>query len=102
MSGDTAHAARVAERIVHSQVRVVGPAAWKLARRVKQLDIAEGRAARIAEGADAGEVIDRLVRVYTSITGELGARMCFMAAADILRDHPGLDVPCFRPFQQFG
>ncbi|MBC7460118.1 MAG: hypothetical protein H7287_02015 [Thermoleophilia bacterium] len=100
-SSGAAPAALVAERIVQSQVRVVGPAAWKLARRVKHLDVAEGRQPRISPDADAGSVIDRLVREYSSITGDLGTRMCFMAAADILREHPELDVPCFRPFRGF-
>jgi hypothetical protein len=94
-------AARIAARIVQSQVRVVGPAAWKLAKRVKHLEVAEGREPRIASDQDAGSVLDRLVREFTSITGDLGTRMCFMAAADILREHPDLDIPCFRPFRQF-
>jgi hypothetical protein len=96
---DATPAALVAVRIVESQERVVGAAAWKLAKRVRHLNVAKDRTVEISSGADAGSVIDRLVAEFTSITGQLGARMCFMAAADILRDHPELDIEAFRPFR---
>lgn len=90
----------VAERIIASQERVVGDAAWKLAKRVRHLNVTRDRRVEIAAGTDAGAVIDRLVGEYTSITGQLGARMCFMATADLLRDHPELDIAVFRPFRR--
>ena len=94
-------AVEVLDRIIRSQERVVGKAAWKLAKRVRGLDVARDHAISIAEGADHADVVERLVREYAQITGELGARMCFMSAADILRDNPGLDVPSFRPYTRF-
>lgn len=93
--------AEVAERIIRSQERVVGKAAWKLAKRVKHLDVDRSQQVTIADGADELDVLERLVREFTTITGELGARMCFMAAADILRANPAIDVPSFRPFAGF-
>jgi hypothetical protein len=98
--GSDSPAVEVAARIIASQERVVGAAAWKLARRVRHLDVSRDQRISISAGADAGSVLDRLVAEFTTITGQLGARMCFMAAADILRDHPELDIEVFRPFRR--
>jgi hypothetical protein len=98
---DTSAADLIAERIIVGQERVVGAAAWKLARRVKLLDVSKDRRVTVAAGADPSEALDLLVREFTSITGELGARMCFMSAADLLREHPDVDVAAFRPFRRF-
>jgi hypothetical protein len=99
-AGAATPAVQVALRIVESQERVVGAAAWKLAKRVRHLNVSRDQRLEISPGADEGEVLDRLVGEFTSITGQLGARMCYMAAADLLRDHPELDVPAFRPFRR--
>jgi hypothetical protein len=98
--GAATPAAQVAVRIVESQERVVGAAAWKLAKRVRHLNVSRDQRVAISAGADEGQVLDRLVGEFTSITGQLGARMCFMAAADLLRDYPDLDIPAFRPFRR--
>lgn len=97
----TTPAERAAEQIVQGQERVVGAAAWKLARRVRHLDVSRDQRVSIADSADPSAVLERLVAEFTSITGQLGARMCFMAAANVLREHPELDVPSFRPFRGF-
>ena len=91
-------AIEVVERIIRGQERVVGKAAWKVAKRVRSLSVARDQRITIASGVDDADVIEQLVREFTVITGELGARMCFMSAADILRMHPELDIPSFRGF----
>lgn len=95
-------AEQVAARIIGDQTRVVGKAAFKLATRVKGLSVARGSGTPRIDAPDVGRVLDDLVHEYSAITGAVGIRMCFMAAATILRDHPELDVPAFRPFRRLG
>ena len=61
MAADASPAALVAARIVESQERVVGAAAWKLAKRVRHLNVSKDRRVEISSGADAGSVIDAAV-----------------------------------------
>ena len=68
---------------------------------MKHLDVGPDHPPRISPDIEPGEVIEKLVREYTSITGDVGARMCFMACAAILREHAEIDVPSFRPFRRF-
>lgn len=85
----------IAATIIDGQVTVMGGVAYKLANEVAGLTVAEGGRPTIS--GDGAEVIDALVRQYSSITGPLGVRMCYSHAQAALRRH-AVTVPAFAGF----
>jgi hypothetical protein len=93
----TSPAQEVADLIIQGQTRVVGDAAFKLAGRVRGLKVKAGEPPQI-DGSEI-EVLDRLVRQYSAITGPIGARICYMSAVPVLRQHPELQIPALAEFR---
>lgn len=87
----------VATAIVRGQMKLIGNVAISLARNVSSVDVAESGATSIAGDGDAA--IDGIVRAYSSLTGQLGVKMCFDFAKDELQRHPDVRVPSFSSLQ---
>jgi hypothetical protein len=92
----TTPAVEAASRIIRGQKKVVGDAAYKLASRVHGLNVHKDGTVTLQ--GDEIEILDQLVREYSAITGPIGARICYMAAAPILRQNPDLKIPALAAF----
>jgi hypothetical protein len=83
----------VASAIINGQKAVMGPVAISLAQKVPGIVVdADGAATISGDGAGA---IESLVKEYSSLTGQLGVRMCFQSARQALAANPDVRIPSF-------
>lgn len=83
----------VATAIVVGQTKLIGAVAVTLARKVPGVEVDASGATKIA--GDGVAAIEALVSEYSTLTGQLGVRMCFNAAKDALAEHPEVTIPSF-------
>lgn len=85
--------ADIAYAIIEGQERVMGNVAYALANRVPGLSVEPGGVPSL--NGDGPAMIEQLVAEYSTITGQLGVRMCYGAAKPLLTSHPELQIPAF-------
>jgi hypothetical protein len=83
----------VATAIVRGQMKLMGNVAVSLARKVADVTVADTGDTTVAGNGDVA--IENIVKEYSSLTGNLGVRMCFDFAKDELQRNPGVNVPSF-------
>jgi hypothetical protein len=86
----------VATAIIQGQMRMIGDVALNLANKVPSLTVQPDGTASI--GGDAVGAIEALVREYSSLTGQLGVRMCYTSAKPALDANPSVSIPSFAAF----
>lgn len=82
----------IAGAIVAGQRQVIGALAITLARSVPGIEVDDDGTTRAPGGTPA---LDGLISAYSSITGQLGVRLCHAHAKDALARHPEIVVPSF-------
>ena len=82
----------IAGAIIAGQRQVIGALAITMARSVAGLEVNDDGSARVIGGDQA---LDDLVKAYSSITGQLGVRMCQAHAKDALQRNPQIHVTAF-------
>lgn len=87
----------VATAIVRGQMKLMGDVAISLARKVSMVEVADSGATTVSGDGDVA--IDGIVREYSSLTGNLGVRMCFNFAKDELQRNPNVRVRSFEALQ---
>lgn len=83
----------VATAIVRGQMKLMGNVAVSLARKVANVTVAD-TGDTVVDG-DGATAIDGIVQEYSSLTGNLGVKMCFDFAKDELQRNPSVQVPSF-------
>ena len=84
---------QVATAIVRGQMKLMGDVALSLARKVADVTVADTGDTVVNGNGDAA--VEGIVREYSSLTGNLGVKMCFNFAKDELQRHPSVNVPSF-------
>ena len=84
---------QVATAIVRGQMKLMGDVALSLARKVSDVTVADTGDTVVSGNGEAA--IEGIVKEYSSLTGNLGVKMCFNFAKDELQRNPGVQVPSF-------
>jgi hypothetical protein len=82
---------QLAERIIHEQELVIGPLAWREAKKVHGLVVEGGKT--LGFKGDAKKVLEDLVWQYESLFGPASLEVCRDAVRSVLPSIPAGDVP---------
>ena len=85
----------IATTIISGQMAVVGPLAVTMASNIAGLTV-DSRGNATVSGGDPAGVVEQLVKVYSSLTGALGIRMCHQSAMPALKRNPDITIPIFE------
>jgi hypothetical protein len=84
---------QIAEKIVKEQELIIGPVAWQEAEKVSGLHFAPTHESISIDGANSGQVIDKLVEQYEHFFGRAAREACKDAARSLIADLPPAEVP---------
>ena len=83
--------AELAKRIIQEQELVIGPLAWREAKKVKGLEIGDRK--QIVMRGDSKEVLADLVAQYEELFGPASREVCREAVRNLVSDFPASVVP---------
>lgn len=79
------------QRIIKEQELIIGPLAWREAKKVRGLRVSEKR--EVAVQGNVKEVLSELVRQYETLFGPASRQVCRDAVRSLLPLVPAKDVP---------
>lgn len=84
----------IASRIIKEQELIIGPIAWREAKKVQGLHISEAIPGTVTvEGGTDSSTIDRLVAQYEHLFGRASREACREAVAGIIAELAPADIP---------
>lgn len=85
---------QIAGKIISEQALIIGPLAWREARKVEGLRILNESSGEIElQNSNPKEVIDRLVNQYERLFGQASHEVCREAVATLVRRLAPADIP---------
>ena len=84
---------QISVRIIKEQELIIGPLAWEEAKKVPGLQVVDQQKGEVAFGADAKDVLDKLVAQYGRLFGRASIEVCKEAVQDLIADLPKEQVP---------
>ena len=84
---------QISIRIIKEQELIIGPLAWEEAKKVPGLQVVDQQKGEVAFGADAKDVLDKLVAQYGRLFGRASIEVCKEAVQDLIADLPKEQVP---------
>ena len=84
-------AVALAKRIIEEQELVIGPLAWREAKKVSGLQIGDNHSVKM--DGESRTVLDELVKQYEDLFGPASVEVCRQAVRSLLPQVPSTDVP---------
>jgi len=81
----------LAKRIIQEQELVIGPLAWREAKKVKGLEIANGQ--NVVIRGESREVLADLVAQYEELFGPASREVCREAVRSLVSEFPANQIP---------
>lgn len=82
---------KLAERIIHEQELIIGPLAWREAKKVPGISV--GEKGSVALDGDAKKILGNLVKQYEGLFGPASREICREAVRSLLPEASPNDIP---------